>query len=160
MRRRREARRLSRRDLAQRSGVSFGALEKLESRDPPRPRRATAIDIALALDWDLGEALALLDYDPLTADEQQELARLTNPRAQLDRMWDELAVSQQAAIVALVSAILNPAALPPPSEDDPETVYHGTEDLGDEHTEHEPSADERGGVKAPNGPVQNGPAPS
>lgn len=127
VRQRRETRRMSRRDLAQRSGVSPGAIDKLEGRDPPRPRRATAIDLALALDWDLTDALALLDYEPLTTGEQTELARINDPRAQLDRMWDELSPSQRVALVNLVSTILNPQALP--TEGGAAPTREGTEDL-------------------------------
>lgn len=112
VRQRREVRRLSRRDLAQRSGVSYGALDKLESQNPPKPRRVTAIDLAIALDWDVDDALAVLDYEPLSDDERAGLGNFNDLRTQLDRMWDELPLSQQAAIVALVRSILNPQAIP------------------------------------------------
>lgn len=112
VRQRRDARRLSRRDLAQRSGVSYGALDKLESPNPPRPRRSTAIDLARAIDWDVDEALALLDYKPLTDAERGGLSSVNTPREQLDRLIDELPLTQVAGLLALVRSIVHRQSLP------------------------------------------------
>lgn len=118
VRQRRGVRRMSRRDLAQRSGVSYGALDKLESPSPPRPRRSTAIDLATAVHWDVDEALALLDYEPLSDDERAALAGINSPREQLDRLLDELPPSQVYGLLVLVRSMVNPQALPQ-ADDDP-----------------------------------------
>lgn len=112
VRRRREVRRLSRRDLAQRSGVSYGTVDKLESPDPPRPKRTTAIDLATALDWDVAEALAMLGHEPLNEDERAGLVAVNSPREQLDRLLDDLTATQVTALLGLVRAIVHPQALP------------------------------------------------
>lgn len=118
VRRRRDAKRLSRDALAQLSGVSAALIEKMEMRDPPpKPRRTTVVDLARALEWDVDEALTLVDYPPLTDTERAELTRINSPRAQLDRLLDELPPQQLVGLLGLVRSMLG---LPPPA-DEPDT---------------------------------------
>lgn len=113
----RDARRMSREDLARLSGVAVVTLGRLEGKNPPNPRRNTVIDLAKAFGWDVDETLRALQHEPLTGAERAELNRMDNSREQLDRLLDELPASVVYGFLVLARSIANPQALPQVDDD-------------------------------------------
>lgn len=135
----RTARRLSRSELARRSGVAQATLERLEGKDPPQPRRATVIDLARALDWAIDDTLAELGYEPLTDAERAELRqqqRSGDPLQELNRVWPQLTGPQRWAIARTAAVMAEP-------DTDWQAPVRSTRTLLDLPARHEPAADER-----------------
>jgi transcriptional regulator with XRE-family HTH domain len=164
----RRAKRLSRQALEQLSGVKVITLERLEGTQPPTPKRTTVIDLAQALGWDVDRTLGGLGHEPLTADERTELAKRNSPRAQLDRLLDELPEAVLVGFLTLGRAILHPRNRQggdnaEDSTDDPEATYHGRRHIAEEAPPvHELSAEERGAARPQSAAEtpENGPAAS
>lgn len=104
--------RMSRSKLARLSGVSESQIGNLETQGAT-PTRWTVIALAGSIPgWEVDDALRLVDEPPLTAGERAELAALTSPREQLDRLLDDLPASQVYGLLVLVRSVVNPQALP------------------------------------------------
>lgn len=52
----------------------------------------------------------MLEHEPLSDDERVELQEGENPRAKLDRVWDDLPTTVQEGIAELAFRIVNPSA--------------------------------------------------
>lgn len=123
LRRRRDAARMSRKNLARLSGVSESQIGNLELQGAT-PTRQTVIDLARALPrWDIDDALSLVGYGQLTDDEHAELAQISSPRAQLDQILDDLPGPHQVALLGMLRAFLG---LPPlgGTEDENPVKHH------------------------------------
>lgn len=136
----REARRLSREDLARLSGVAAVTLERLEGRNPPKPKRPTLIDLARALEWDVDETLAALGHEPLSDLERTELGRRSreSPVDELQALLPHLSPEQVWVLVHAASVMLRPDVpwQQNPGPDRPRwTVVSDSEESGDRSEE-------------------------
>lgn len=94
--------------LAEKVGLSFQAVQGYEDqKNPTKPRRPNAIKLARAVGWeDVDEALRLLDYDPLDADERAEPS---DPhRDRLNELWPYLTEQQRGLLVDLLASMIVP----------------------------------------------------
>ncbi len=107
---RRVAKGLSRPELAELSGVSAGAIEKIETFQLKNgPGRPTVIALAGALNWPTNDALDLMDEPPLAPYEPEPTPMaITQPvdlLGEVVRRWPRLPLALQAAIVALCASM-------------------------------------------------------
>lgn len=87
-------------------------IERLESTNPPHPKRYTAIDLAYALGLDVDESLALLGYEPLSEAERNVLTPPVDPGKELDRLRASLTRQQIRALVYVAATMVNPRQWP------------------------------------------------
>jgi len=117
---------LTQEEIAALAGVDPKTIERLDGvakrgKRGHRPSRKHAMDLADAVGWDVNEALALLDYDPLTAIER-EFLDTTGLRARLDTLWPRLTREQRRALVTLAATVVFKHA--PSSTPDPRPTGH------------------------------------
>mgnify|MGYP003578772230 CR=1 FL=1 len=124
-----KTKRWSQDELADRSGVSRGLIQKLEGKNPPRPQRATVIDLSSALGLDIDKMLRLTGHEPLTKADRDRLPPPVDWWAELARQWPRLPTAIQKQIVALCAAIVGPQA---PAVVDPPPMTGGLDQAPEE----------------------------
>lgn len=108
LQRRREIKRLSRRRLAQQAGLSESGILNIELRGA-QPKRRTIIDIAVALNWDVDEALRLADEGKLSEGERALLSSSDQPLlSELAPYWEQLSERQRGLLLGTAQEFTRP----------------------------------------------------